>query len=65
MLRDNFRGSCDADFDDWVKASEIDSVPCLAAPEKSHTNISKWLLWQDPLLGLMEPQLAGVSLRSH
>jgi hypothetical protein len=65
LLRDNFRGSCDADFDDWVKASEIDSVPCLAAPEKSHTNISKWLLWQDPVLGLMEPQLARVSLRRH
>lgn len=65
LLRANFRGSCDADFDDWVKPSEIDSVPCLTAPERSHTNVSKWLLWQDPLLGLMEPQLSGVSLRRH
>jgi hexosaminidase len=65
QLRANFRGSCDADFDDWVRASGIDSVPCLAAPEKSHTNIGKWLLWQDPILGLMEPQIAGVSLRGH
>jgi hypothetical protein len=65
LLRANFRGSCGGEFDDWVKASEIDSVPCLVAPEKSHTNIGKWLLWQDPMLGLMEPQLARVSLRSH
>jgi len=65
QLRANFRGSCNADFDDWVRASGIDSVPGLAAPEKSHTNIGKWLLWQDPLLGLMEPQLARVSLRRH
>ncbi len=65
LLRANFRGSCDADFDDWAKASEIDSVPCLAAPEKSYTNVGKWLLWQDPLLGLMDPQLDGFSLRSH
>ena len=65
LLRANFRGSCDADFHAWVKASEIDSVPCLSAPEKSNTNVGKWLLWQDPLLGLMEPQLAGVSLRRH
>ena len=65
LLRANFRGSCDADFDAWVKASALDSVPCLASPEKSHTNVSKWLLWQDPFLGLMEPQLAGVSLRKH
>jgi hexosaminidase len=65
LLRANFRGSCDADFDAWVKASEIDSVPCLSAPEKSNTNVGKWLLWDDPFLGLMEPQLAGVSLRRH
>jgi hypothetical protein len=65
QLRANFRGSCDAVFDDWVKASEIDSVPGVATPEKSHTNVGKWLLWQDPLLGLMEPQLAQLSLRRH
>jgi hexosaminidase len=65
LLRANFRGSCDADFDSWVKASAIDSVPCLYSPEKSHTNVAKWLLWQDPFLGLMEPQLDGVSLRRH
>ena len=65
QLRANFRGSCDADFDDWVKASEIDSVPGVATPEKSYTNVGKWLLWQDPLLGLMEPQLAHLSLRQH
>ena len=44
LLRANFRGSCDADFDAWVEASEIDSVPCLSAPEKSNTNVGKWLL---------------------
>ena len=65
LLRANFRGSCAADFDAWVKASEIDSVPCLSAPEKSDTNVGKWLLWEDPFLGLMQPQLAGVSLRGH
>jgi hypothetical protein len=65
QLRANFRGSCDGDFDDWVRGSGIDSVPYLATPEKSYTNIGKWLLWQDPILGLMEPQIAGVSLREH
>jgi hypothetical protein len=65
QLRANFRGSCGADFDDWVRASGIDSVPCLTAPEKSNTNIGKWLLWQDPILGLMEPQIAGVALREY
>jgi hypothetical protein len=65
LLRANFRGSCGAGFDDWVHASGIDSVPYLTSPEKSYTNVGKWLLWQDPLLGLMEPQIAGVALRGH
>jgi hypothetical protein len=65
LLRANFRGSCDAVFDDWVKASEVDSVPCLAHPAKSTANVSKWLLWQDPLLALMDPDLEDCSLRGH
>ena len=65
LLRANFRGSCDADFDDWVAPSGIDSVPCLKRPEESNTNVSKWLLWQDPFLGLMDLQLEGVSLRRY
>jgi hypothetical protein len=65
LLRANFRGSCDAVLDDWFKASEVDSVPCLADPSKTPTNVSKWLLWQDPLLALMDPEVAGGSLRGH
>jgi hypothetical protein len=65
LLRANFLGSCDAVLDDWIKASELDSVPCLAAPEKSRANVSKWLLWQDPLLALMDPEIEGCALRGH
>jgi hypothetical protein len=43
----------------------VDCVPCLADPAKSETNVGKWLLWQDPLLALMDPQIAGGSLREH
>jgi len=64
-LRADFRGSCDADFDAWVRAADVDSVPCLAEPDRSNTNASKWLLWQDPLLGFLDPLLDGVSLREH
>ncbi len=65
LLRANFRGSCDAEFDDWVRAADVDSVPCLASPTESNANPGKWLLWQDPLLALMDPQVEGVDLRSH
>jgi len=65
LLRANFRGSCSGDLDDFVKAADLDAVPCLKSPDRSHANVSKWLLWQDPLLAVMDPQLGGYSLRSH
>ncbi len=64
-LRANFRGSCDADFDDWVRASELDLIPGLAAPERSNANVGKWLLWQDPMLSFLDPQVEGLPLREH
>ena len=64
-LRANFRGSCDADFDDWVRASDLDAIPCLKKPQESGTNVSKWLLWQDPLLAIMDPHIEGANLRAH
>jgi hypothetical protein len=65
QIRCNFRGSCDANFDDWCKASELDALPICPNPAQSATNVSKWLLWDDPLLGLMEPQIEAYSLREH
>ncbi len=65
LLRANFRGSCEADFDDWFKAAELDSVPCLLDHARSHTNVSKWLLWQDPFLGLLDPEVEGFVLKKH
>jgi len=65
LLRRNFRGSCEADFDDWFRGAELDSVPCLVDHARSHTNVSKWLLWQDPFLGLLDPEVADFSLKEH
>jgi hypothetical protein len=65
LLRANFRGSCDADFDDWAKAAGIDSVPGLADPRKNESNVGKWLLWQDPMLSFMDPQVADYPLKGH
>lgn len=67
LLRGNFRGSCDADFDDWVKAGELDRVPGIVDPADTFLadNVSKWLLWQDPLLSLMDPHVEHLELREH
>lgn len=64
LLRANFLGSCNADYDDWCKAAEIDSVPSLKNPAQDANNASKWILWQDIFLGMMDPQLDGYSLRA-
>ena len=64
-LRANFRGACAADFDDWVRASDLDAVPCLKKPAESSANVGKWLLWQDPFLAIMDPQIGDADLRGH
>jgi hypothetical protein len=64
-LRANFKGSCDADYDDFVAASGIDSVPLIKKPEETPANVSKWLLYQDPLLAIMDPCIGETSLRKH
>ena len=67
LLRINFRGACgaDADFDDWVKASAVDAPPGVDDPGRCHGNPGKWLLWQDPLLAIMDPLVEGLPLREH
>lgn len=66
-VRRNFRGACGAgaDFDDWVRASAVDAPPGVDDPRRCHGNPGKWLLWQDPLLALMDPLVEGLALRPH
>ena len=63
LLHANFAGSCEADFDRWVKASDIDALPNSSGPQPG--NLSKWMLWQDPLLSTGDPNLEGASMRKH
>ncbi|MES2310342.1 MAG: beta-N-acetylhexosaminidase [Verrucomicrobiota bacterium] len=61
----NFRGTCEGTFKSWYRASDLDSIEEILFPQKSNTNISKWLLWDDPLLGIAQPHLPQKSLMSH
>lgn len=63
LLRQNFAGSCNADYDAWVKASALDVIP--GVNDKSFSNVSKWMLWQDPLLSIMDPAVEGAGLEEH
>ncbi|MHB9130990.1 MAG: family 20 glycosylhydrolase [Armatimonadota bacterium] len=64
-LKANFRGSCDADLDDYFTASKIDYLAFQHDGTKGPDNMSKWLLWQDPLFALTEPNLEGVDLQGY
>ena len=63
LLRRNFSGSCNANYDAWLKASELDVIP--GVNDNSFSNVSKWMLWQDPLLSIMDPAVEGVELEAH
>ncbi|MBI3832313.1 MAG: beta-N-acetylhexosaminidase [Planctomycetes bacterium] len=65
LLRENFRGSCDGDFDAWCQASELDSVPGIAHPERNSNNLSKLLLWSDPFYSPLDPHTNKLKLNAH
>jgi hexosaminidase len=61
----NFRGSCGVNMDGFVEASKVDYFAFRTDGGESFSNHSKWLLYQDLLLGLMDPQLEDFDLRGY
>ncbi len=55
--RKNLQGNLGISFDDWALGQSIDRPPFL--PPDGISNVSKCLLWEDPLHGLFQPQLDG------
>lgn len=61
-----FEAVCDGSpFKDWVRAADIDSVPHIEKKDKSNANTSCSLLWQDPMLSIMDPHIWRPELRKH
>jgi hexosaminidase len=56
-FHENFRGAAGFELGGYVKASGIDTPPGVEEPKKCEGNISKLLLWQDPLLSIIDPQM--------
>src|SRR5205823_1370257 len=44
-------------YDDYLRASDIDLHTTPTHMKEIPDNPSTWLLWEDPLLGLMQPQI--------
>jgi hypothetical protein len=54
----NLKGTLGIDLQSWRKGEKIDRLP----GSENYSNISKGLLWDDPLLGLWQPQKNGKKL---
>ncbi|MCF7838080.1 MAG: beta-N-acetylhexosaminidase [Candidatus Marinimicrobia bacterium] len=65
VLRANFRGATGLDYDAWIKPAELDQVQPLDARATTPANRSKALLWDDPFLGLVQPQLGAWDARAY
>jgi hexosaminidase len=72
LMRRNFRGSCDSDFDAWVTAAKVRSVPRQPPTDggasgfvQDNGNCEKALLWADVQLGMIDPMYDGVAVKEY
>ena len=56
-LAANFRGACDGELEAFFTASKLDYLATRHDGVKGPDNMSKWLLWEDPLLSIVDPQI--------
>ncbi|KAJ2560189.1 hypothetical protein GGH95_004875, partial [Coemansia sp. RSA 1836] len=69
FMENTFSAICGGSLGDWMNASRIDDIPQDAdhmdARSQLPSNMSKWLLWEDPMLSFMSPQYATLDLETH
>jgi hexosaminidase len=64
-LHAQFRGACDGEMHDFFTGSKVDYLANEHDGTKGPDAMSKWLLWQDPLFALTDPNTAGAGLRDY
>ncbi|OGS22317.1 MAG: hypothetical protein A2252_05730 [Elusimicrobia bacterium RIFOXYA2_FULL_39_19] len=65
LLKTNFYGSCLGNIEKYELANLLDDKFYIKKYFPEETNPSKWLLWDDPLIGLCEPHQEGMSFKKH
>ncbi|KAJ2167803.1 hypothetical protein GGH15_001865 [Coemansia sp. RSA 562] len=66
FMENAFAAVCGGSLGDWMAASGVDELPQPnEARAQMPSNMSKWLLWEDPMLSFMSPQYAGLALDEH
>lgn len=64
-IRNRFKFCTDCNFDDFMNISKLDVLPGVAMPEDNSYNPSKFIMWQDILLGLFDKNMEGFSLNEY
>ncbi|KAJ2801647.1 hypothetical protein H4R20_003589 [Coemansia guatemalensis] len=69
FMEDSFAAICGGSLGDWMFACRIDELPqdgdAMDVRSQLPSNMSKWILWEDPMLSFMSPQYASVDLDAH
>lgn len=66
-LKKRFKFCTGEEFDSFMELSELDSITGSEEAEKDLevSNPSKFLLWQDILIGLFDKEIEGLNLKGH
>ncbi|CAM4207893.1 beta-N-acetylhexosaminidase [Lederbergia lenta] len=64
-LRDRVKFCTGIDEETYLLLNELDDTPGVESGNKDQTNPSKFLLWQDILLGLFDKHIEGLDLKTH
>ncbi|KAJ1945936.1 hypothetical protein GGF37_001444 [Kickxella alabastrina] len=68
FMENTFAAICGGSLGDWMHASRIDEIPqadTLHIRAQLPSNMSKWVLWEDPMLSFMSPQYETLDLEVH
>lgn len=69
FMENTFSAICGGTLGDWMFASRIEEIPqdgdMMDVRTQMPSNMSKWLLWEDPILSFMSPQYASLDLETH
>jgi hexosaminidase len=65
QVKRRFRACTGSDADCFLELNAFDEVPGVERNNPSATNPSKFLLWQDVLLGLFDNNVEGLELTAH
>ncbi|GIP40833.1 N-acetyl-beta-D-glucosaminidase [Paenibacillus sp. J31TS4] len=64
-LRDRFLFCTGARMDDFLAIKYIDETPGISPDNLELYNPSRYMLWQNPMMGLFDENLRGLPLNSH